>query len=195
MPEDAITPERHTNAPSSAVTAQVLRDSTVEDMDTIQGIYAHHVRTGLASFELVPPSVAEMENRRATILAHGLPHIVAELDGKVVGYAYAGPYRPRPAYRHTIEDSVYVALAFGGRRIGTALLSDLIVRCERGIWRQMIAVIGDSDNLGSIALHRRLGFQQTGVLQAVGYKFGRWVDSVIMQRMLGTGDTSAPTQS
>lgn len=169
-----------------------LRNSTGADIEAIQRIYAHHVLTGMASFELEAPPLNEMSNRRDTVLSLGLPHIVAELDGNVVGYACAGPYRSRPAYRHTIEDSVYVAQNLEGRGIGTALLSELISRCEMGPWRQMIAVIGDSANLSSIGLHRRLGFQQTGILRSVGHKFGRWVDSVLMQRMLGPGDSEAP---
>jgi phosphinothricin acetyltransferase len=121
-----------------------------------------------------------------------LPYIVAEVDGQVVGYCYASSYRPRPAYRYTVEDSVYLAPKMGGRGLGTALLRALIARCESGPWRQMLAVIGDSGNEASIALHRRMGFQPTGTFKSVGFKFGRWVDSVLMQRSLGAGDRTRP---
>jgi len=121
-----------------------------------------------------------------------LPYLVAEIDGQVVGYAYATQYRPRSAYRHSLEDSVYVREGFGGRGIGVALLAELIARCETGPWRQMIAVIGDSGNAPSIGLHRKLGFREAGLLTAVGFKFGRWVDSVLMQRPLGEGDRTLP---
>lgn len=170
----------------------VIRDATEDDITAIQAIYATHVLRGLASFEEVPPSTAEMSARRASVLGLGLPYLAAVVDGAVVGYSYATTYRSRPAYRYTIEDSVYIAEGLGGRGIGAALLRALIDRCERGTWRQMIAVIGDSANAGSIALHRSLGFQMVGTLPSVGFKFGRWVDSVLMQRALGTGDTNLP---
>jgi L-amino acid N-acyltransferase YncA len=174
-------------------TAEVMvRDAVDADMAAIQAIYAHHVLHGLATFEEVPPSLPEMTERRATVVKAGLPYLAAELDGQVVGYAYATAYRPRPAYRHTIEDSIYVADGLGGRGIGSALLRQLVARCERGPWRQMLAVIGDSANEGSIALHRALGFQPIGTLHAVGFKLGRWVDTVLMQRALGDGDRSLP---
>lgn len=172
--------------------ATQLRDSTLADMAGVQEIYAHHVLHGLASFEEVPPDVAELTKRREAVLALGLPHIVAELDGEVVGYAYASLYRARIAYRHTLEDSVYVREGRGGRGIGLVLLTELIARCEKGPWRQMVAVIGDSANAASIGLHRRLGFREIGTLEAVGFKFGRWVDSVLMQRPLGQGSKTLP---
>ena len=182
---------------SSAVIAQRLfvRDSMTADIAAVERIYAEHVLTGLASFEIEPPSVDELLFRRATILGHGLPHLVAELDGRIVGYSYAAPYRSRPAYRFTVEDSVYVAAGFDGHGIGRALLSALIDRCETGPWRQMIAVIGDSGNAASIGLHNRLGFRHVGTLRAAGFKFGRWVDSVLMQRPLGAGDQGLPGAS
>ena len=158
----------------------------------MQEIYAHHVLRGLASFEEVPPDVAELTKRREGVLALGLPYIVAELEGKVVGYAYASLYRARIAYRHTLEDSVYVRDGFAGRGLGQLLLAELIARCEKGPWRQMVAVIGDSANAASIGLHRRLGFREIGTLEAVGFKFGRWVDSVLMQRPLGPGSKTLP---
>lgn len=178
---------------SPAVVVPVLvRDATEYDVPAIHAIYAHHVLHGIASFEEVPPVVDEMRSRRATVLNHGLPYLAAEIDGKLVGYAYATLYRPRSAYRHTIEDSVYVADGLAGRGIGNALMEALIARCEQGPWRQMIAVIGNSGNAGSIALHARHGFRHAGVLPNIGFKFGRWVDSVLMQRALGDGADSLP---
>ena len=170
----------------------IVRDARETDLAAIHAIYAHHVLHGLATFEEVPPSVDELAARRASVLGLGLPYLVAETGGPVIGYCYATSYRPRPAYRHTIEDSVYVADGCGGRGIGLALLGALIARCEAGAWRQMIAIIGDSDNAGSIALHRRLGFQMVGTLRSSGWKLGRWVDTVIMQRALGPGDDLPP---
>ncbi|GAA0569718.1 N-acetyltransferase family protein [Caenispirillum bisanense] len=172
----------------------VLRPATAADMAQVQAIYAHHVLTGIASFETEPPTVAEMERRRADIAGRGLPYLVATdgAGGPVVGYAYAGLYRPRPAYRHTVEDSVYVAPGQGRRGIGRDLLAAVIARCEALGLRQMIAVIGDSGNAGSIGLHESLGFRRVGLLPSVGFKFGRWVDSVLMQRPLGDGDGSLP---
>jgi phosphinothricin acetyltransferase len=161
-------------------------------MPSIGAIYAHHVLHGLASFEEDPPTADELLSRRASVLRLGLPYLVAERDGQVVGYCYAGLYRSRSAYRHTVEDSVYVADGLAGQGIGTTLLAALIDRCGCGPWRQMLAVIGNSDNQASIALHRLLGFQLVGTLKAVGYKFDRWVDSVLMQRDLGEGCNTAP---
>ncbi|MCB4771174.1 N-acetyltransferase family protein [Ancylobacter sp. Lp-2] len=169
-----------------------IRDAVDADMETVQAIYAHHVLHGLASFETTPPSSAELTARRAAVRAAGLPYLVAEGGGRVLGYCYATIYRPRPAYRHTVEDSVYVAQDLGGRGIGAALLEELIRRCEAGGWRQMLAVIGNSGNAGSIALHRRLGFETVGTLKAVGFKFGSWVDTVLMQRELGEADRTLP---
>jgi L-amino acid N-acyltransferase YncA len=177
--------------PRSAETIDI-RDATEADMTAIQAIYAHYVLNGLATFEEVSPSVEAMASRRASILAASLPYLAAEIDGNVVGYSYATPYRPRPAYRHTVEDSVYVADGLGGRGVGGALLQTLIARCEAGPWRQMLAVIGNSGNAGSIALHRSKGFQPVGTLTCVGFKLGQWVDTVLMQRRLGAGDTTIP---
>ena len=170
----------------------VVRDAIEQDMPAIQEIYAQEVLHGLATFEEVPPSTDDMLARRASVLDLGLPYLAAELDGRVVGYSYATGYRPRPAYRHTIEDSVYVAAWMQGRGIGRALLSALIARCEMGHWRQMIAVIGDSGNAGSIALHRQQGFRLVGTFETVGFKLGRWVDTVLMQRALGPGGDTLP---
>jgi len=170
----------------------LIRDSRDEDVAAIQRIYAHHVLHGTASFEEQPPDEAEIARRRGDVLAKGLPYLVAELGGTVAGYAYASPYRTRPAYRYTLEDSVYVREGFAGRGLGRLLLTELIAACAAGGWRQMVAVIGDSGNAASIGLHERLGFRRVGTLQSVGYKFGGWVDSVLMQRELGTGDATKP---
>jgi L-amino acid N-acyltransferase YncA len=171
----------------------MIRDAAERDMSEIQGIYAFEVLHGLATFEELPPSCEQLLSRRAQVLALGLPYLVAEYSGRIVGYSYATEYRTRPAYRHTIEDSVYVDAARHGRGIGTRLLQELITRCERGPWRQMLAVIGHSGNAGSIALHRRLGFENATTLKSVGFKLGRWVDTVIMQRSLGVGDSMLPS--
>lgn len=169
-----------------------VRDATEDDLPAIHEVYAHHVLTSLATFEIEPPSVEQLKVRLHAVLALGLPYLVAEDEGRVLGYSYASTYRPRPAYRHTIEDSVYVADGFHGCGIGSALLGELVRRCEAGSWRQMLAVIGDSGNDGSIAVHRKAGFQLVGTLHSVGFKFGRWVDTVLMQRPLGTGNEELP---
>lgn len=161
-------------------------------MRAIASIYAPQVLHGFATFEVVKPDATEMTARWQAVLAQGLPYLVAEREGTVVGYAYASSYRARPAYRYTVEDSIYVAKGYEGQGGGRQLLAALIARCEAGPWRQMIAVIGDSANAASITLHERLGFRHAGTLKAVGYKLGRWVDTVQMQRPLGPGDTSAP---
>lgn len=172
-----------------------IRDSVPSDLPAITGIYAYEVRNGLATFEEVPPSAAEMGARRDEVLALGLPWLVAEREGRVLGYAYACLYRARPAYRNTVEDSVYVAQDARGQGIGRALLGTLIARCESGWHRQMIAVIGDSANHGSIELHRSLGFADVGTLKAVGFKHDQWVDTVFMQRALGSGSGSPQSGS
>jgi phosphinothricin acetyltransferase len=166
----------------------LVRDAHDDDMAAVQAIYAHHVLTGTASFEEEPPPLAEMQRRRADVLAKGLPYLVAQVDGTVAGYSYATPYRARSAYRFSIENSVYVAPERHRSGIGRALLTELIARCERGEWRQMIAVIGDSAQAPSIGLHASLGFRHVGTLQSVGLKFGRWLDTVLMQRALGSGE-------
>jgi L-amino acid N-acyltransferase YncA len=170
----------------------VVRDSTEADVASVQRIYAHYVLNALATFEEAPPPVEEMIARRKKVLDLGLPYLVADSGGEILGYCYASAYHARPAYRHTIEDSVYVANGLGGRGVGAALLGELIDRCEAGPWRQMIAIVGDSGNAASIALHRRFGFQPTGTLRSVGFKFGRWVDTPFMQRALGPGDRTLP---
>ena len=170
-----------------------IRAATERDISRITDINAHHVLTGLASLEVTPPDAAEMRRRLAAVIEQELPYLVAEWDGVVAGYAYAGPYRARAAYRYTLEDSVYVHHALGGRGIGKELLERLIKECTAGGWRQMVAVIGDSANRASIALHKACGFKQVGLLPAVGCKFGRWIDCVLMQRSLGEGDATLPT--
>ncbi len=157
-------------------------------MAAVRDIYAHYVLHSLATFEETPPTLEDMLARRRASVDLGLPYLVAEAGGQILGFAYAAPYRPRPAYRFTIEDSVYVADGLGGRGIGSALLGELIAHCERGPWRQMLAVVGDSANAGSIALHRRFGFELAGTLRSVGFKFGRWVDTPILQRALRTAE-------
>ena len=169
----------------------VVRDSRDEDMPKIHAIYGFHVLHGLASFEEEPPSVDELSRRRADMLDRGLPYRVAEMGGVVVGYSYAAPYRLRPAYRFTVENSVYVDHNLRRRGAGYLLLSALIARCVERECRQMIAVIGDSENMASIALHERLGFIRIGTLRAVGFKFGRWVVSVLMQRALNPDEPVA----
>jgi L-amino acid N-acyltransferase YncA len=171
-----------------------IRAGTRADVTAIAAIYAHHVLTGLASFEIAPPDEAEIARRRDGILARSLPYLVAELDGGVAGYAYAAPYRERPAYRYTLEDSVYVAPAAGRRGVGRALLDSLLATCARLGYRQMIAVIGDSGNIASIALHAACGFAHAGLLPGVGFKHRRWVDSVLMHRALGSGDRADPEE-
>jgi L-amino acid N-acyltransferase YncA len=170
----------------------LIRDACEQDLGAIARIYARHVLEGLASFEEVPPAIEELRARRAAVLGSGLPYLAAELDGEVVGYAYAGVYRSRPGYRYTIEDSVYVEAGRAGQGVGRGLLTALIERCETGPWRQMLAVIGASGNAASIALHRRLGFRSVGTFASVGFKLGRWVDTVLMQRPLGPGDRTLP---
>lgn len=169
-----------------------LRDCAVGDLPAVTAIYAEAVRHGRASFELEPPDLAEMTRRRAVLVAGGFPYLVAEIDGAVAGYAYAGPYRSRPAYAWTVENSVYVAPQLQGRGLGLALLTRLIEAATARGFRQMIAVIGDSANHASIRLHTRAGFAPVGVLRASGFKHGVWLDSVLMQRALGDGDRTPP---
>ena len=170
-----------------------LRPSADPDIVPISLIYAHHVKVGTASFETTPPDSHEIARRRGIVLGEGLPFLVAESRGTVAGYAYASLYRPRPAYRYTVEDSIYIHPDHLRKGIGRLLLRELVRRCEQGRWRQMIAVIGDSANTASIRLHEELGFQHTGVFRAVGWKFGRWLDTVLMQRQLGIGNQHPPS--
>ena len=170
----------------------IVRSATAGDVDALAAIYGHHAREGLGTFEEEAPSHADMARRLAEVLAHGLPYLVAEAAGEVLGFAYAAPFRVRSAYRFTVEDSVYIAPAALRRGVGKALLVELIARCEALGLRQMIAVIGDSDNAGSIGLHAALGFDPAGVGRALGFKHGRWVDIVWMQRALNAGDAEPP---
>jgi phosphinothricin acetyltransferase len=169
-----------------------VRTAATDDLAAITRIYAHAVRHGTASFEIEPPGRDEMARRFEALAAGGFPFLVADHDGAVAGYAYAGPYRGRPAYRWTVEDSIYVAADCWRRGIGRALLDRLIQDAERRGFRQMIAVIGDSHQPGSIALHAAAGFRTIGTFDSVGFKFGRWLDSVLMQRALGPGATTEP---
>ena len=170
----------------------LIRPSTDADVAAITAIYGWNVLNGLGTFEEIPPDSAEMARRRAVFLDKGLPYLVAEQDGVVLGYAYAGPFRLRAAYRYTVEDSVYVGPDAVGKGVGKALLAALIEACEALGLRQICAVIGDSGNAASIGLHASLGFEQKGVFPDMGYKFGRWVDLVWMQRPLNGGGDREP---
>jgi len=170
----------------------LIRDAADHDIAEVYAIYRHHVLTGSGSFEEIPPAAEEMARRRAAVQAQNLPYLVAELEGRVAGFAYVMPFRPRAAYRYTVENSIYVAPDASRAGVGAALLDRLIEICAKAGYRQMIAVIGDSGNIGSIRLHARAGFSHTGVLKSVGFKFGRWVDVVLMQRSLGPGDSGLP---
>ena len=169
-----------------------IRPSTDADLPAITAIYGWNVLNGLGTFEEIPPDLAEMTRRRAGFLDKGMPYLVAEQDGVVLGYAYAGPFRLRAAYRYTVEDSVYVGPDAVSKGVGKALLAALIAACEAQGLRQMCAVIGDSGNAASIALHAALGFTQRGLFPDMGYKFGRWVDLVWMQRPLNGGGSRGP---
>ena len=169
-----------------------IRTAEARDLEAITRIYEHAVRHVTASFELEPPSQREMARRYEALRSGGYPYLVAQLEREIMGYAYAGPYRTRPAYRWTVEDSIYIAPAAQRRGIGRALLDRLIAEADLGGFRQMLAVIGDSANVGSIELHRAAGFRLVGTFDNTGFKFGRWLDTVLMQRPLGTGATTPP---
>ena len=169
-----------------------IRPAIASDLPSVTEIYADAVRFGTATFELVPPDLAEMTRRFQALMDGGFPYFVAVLEGRVAGYAYAGPYRPRPAYRFAVENSVYLQPAIHRRGIGQQLLQRLIRECEARGFRQMIAVIGDSANAGSIGVHKKCGFQMIGTHPSVGFKFGRWLDTVTMQRALGDGASTVP---
>jgi L-amino acid N-acyltransferase YncA len=170
----------------------IVRASTETDVARCREIYAHHVLHGTASFEIDPPDLADMKKRRAQVLELGLPHLVAEREGLVLGYAYASNWRPRPAYAFSVEDSIYIDKDAVGEGVGRALLPVLIEQCTKLGKRQMVAVIGDSAQLPSIRLHASCGFEMVGTLKSIGFKFGRWLDSVLMQRPLGAGDRELP---
>ncbi len=169
-----------------------IRSATEADLPAVTDIYEHAVLHGTATFELIPPDLTEMTRRFASLMDGGYPYFVAVLEGRVIGYAYAGPYRPRPAYRFTVENSVYLQPAIHRRGIGAQLLQRLIAECEARGYRQMIAVIGDSANAGSIGVHSKTGFAMIGTHPNVGFKFGRWLDTVMMQRALGEGAATLP---
>jgi phosphinothricin acetyltransferase len=175
----------------SALAPLILRPSTDADLPAIQAIYAHAVLEGTGTFETEVPGVEEMSRRRAEVLSRHLPWLVAERGGDVLGYAYANYFRPRLAYRFCVEDSIYLAPAAQGQGVGRLLLAELLARCEAAGARQMLAVIGDAANAGSVGVHTALGFEHTGVLKSAGWKFGRWLDVVLMQRSLGLGDGAA----
>jgi len=170
----------------------ILRDSLDADLPAITAIYRHAVLHGTGTFELDPPDEAEMGRRRAEVLGRGLPWLVAERDGALLGYAYANYFRQRLAYRFCLEDSIYLHPDARGRGVGRLLLTELVGRCEALGARQVMAVIGDAANAGSIGVHRALGFEHTGILRSAGWKFGRWLDVVLMQKPLGLGDTAEP---
>ena len=171
-----------------------VRPAAAADIPAIAAIYGPAVLTGTASFEVDPPDEAEMLRRFQSITGAGYPYFVAEVDGRIAGYAYASAYRTRPGYRFTVEDSVYIATDAQGKGVGKALLERVVARCRDDGFRLMIAVIGDSANFASITLHRRLGFRFCGTIHSVGYKFGRWLDSVVMELPLGEGDRSTPAE-
>ena len=173
--------------------ALLIRPSTPSDIARITAIYAWNVLNGTGTFELLAPDAGDMTRRHQDVLSKGLPWLVAERAGQVLGYAYANHFRPRPAYRFCLEDSIYLAAEAMGQGVGCLLLAELLSQCESRGARQMLAVIGDSANAASIGVHRALGFEQTGVLKAAGWKFERWLDVVVMQRSLGQGSTAAPT--
>ncbi len=173
------------------VPALLIRPSTVEDIRAITAIYAWEVGHATGTFELEAPDAREMARRRDAVLASGLPWLVAERGGVVAGFAYAGEFRARRAYRYCLEDSIYIAAQARGQGVGRVLLAELLARCEALGARQMLAVIGDSANLGSVAVHRALGFEPVGVMKSVGWKLDRWLDVVMMQKQLGEGAATA----
>ena len=171
-----------------------IRAAAATDLPAIAAIYRHAVLHGTATFEVDPPDLNEMTRRFEALAAGGFPYLVAIMEDVVAGYAYAGPHRPRPAYRFTVENSVYLDPTAQGRRIGTRRMQDLIAASEKRGYRQMIAVIGDSANVASIGVHLRAGFEMVGTHRNVGFKFGRWLDTVMMQRALGEGGTTTPKE-
>ena len=183
-----MTETAHYKLPRMSVPSLLIRPSVAGDLAAITAVYAWNVDHGTGTFELEAPDAAEIARRRDDVLSKGLPWLVAERDGDVVGYAYANHFRPRLAYRFAVEDSVYLLPSAQGQGLGRLLLAELIVRCEAAGSRQMLAVIGDSANAGSVRLHEALGFTPTGVFKSVGWKFDAWRDVVLMQRSLGLGD-------
>ena len=176
-------------------TALLIRPSSAADVPALTAIYTHHVLNGTGTFELEAPDEAEMAKRHEDLLAKGLPWLVAERGGQVLGYAYANHFKPRRAYRFCLEDSIYIAPSAQGQGLGRMLLAELMARCEAAGTRQMIAIIGDSANLGSIGVHRTLGFEHVGTMKAAGWKFERWLDVVVMQKSLGLGASAVPVDA
>jgi len=170
----------------------LIRPSTEQDLGAITRIYAHHVQHGTGTFETTPPTEAEMASRRADVLSKQLPWLVLEDAGQVIGYAYGNWFKPRPAYRFSVEDSIYLAPEAAGKGLGRALLAELLARLEAGGIRKVMAVIGDSANAGSVGVHTTLGFERIGVVKSCGWKFDRWLDIVLMEKTLGAGDTTRP---
>jgi phosphinothricin acetyltransferase len=172
----------------------LIRPSRDEDLPAITRIYGHHVLHGTGTFETTPPSVEDMTARRADVLGKQLPWLVVEDDGQVLGFAYGNWFKPRPAYRFSVEDSIYLAPEAAGKGLGRALLAELMAELERGGIRKVMAVIGDSANAGSIGVHTALGFEHVGVVKSCGWKFERWLDIVLMEKTLGAGDNCPPQQ-
>lgn len=172
----------------------LIRPSSDADLPAITAIYAHHVLHGTGSFETEPPSIVDMTARRADVLSKGLPYLVVEQDGKIAGFAYGNWFKPRPAYRYSVEDSIYMAPDLQGKGLGRALLAELMARFEAAGIRKVMAIIGDSANTGSVGIHLALGFKQVGIVDSCGWKFGAWRDIVIMQKPLGLGDTQPPNE-
>jgi L-amino acid N-acyltransferase YncA len=170
----------------------IIRPAIEQDLRAITAIYAHHVLTGTATFETTPPTEAEMAGRRDDVLAKGLPYLVADEGGQVLGFAYCQWFKPRPAYRFSAEDSIYLHREAGGKGLGRSLLAELAYQAEAAGIRKLIAVIGDSGNAASIGVHRSLGFSHVGVFKSCGWKFGKWLDIVLMEKSLGEGDTTPP---
>lgn len=170
----------------------LIRPSRDEDIPAITAIYRHHVLTGTGTFEIDPPSESDMLSRRADVLAKGLPYLVVEEDGQVLGFAYCNWFKPRPAYRFSAEDSIYMAADAHHKGLGKALLAELCAQAERAGVRKFLAVIGDSGNAGSIGVHRSVGFTHVGIIQSCGWKFERWLDVVMMEKTLGAGDRTSP---
>ena len=172
----------------------IIRSSLDQDLPAITAIYAHHVMHGTGTFETDAPSVADMTNRRAEVLSRGLPYLVAEHDGAIAGFAYGNWFKPRPAYRYSVEDSIYIAPDLQGKGLGRALLAELMARFEAVGIRKVMAIVGDSANTGSVGIHLALGFTQVGIVDSCGWKFGAWRDIVIMQKTLGVGNTQPPNE-
>jgi phosphinothricin acetyltransferase len=168
----------------------LIRPSQEADIPAVQAIYAHHVLHGTGTFETEPPSVPEITARRADVLGKSLPYLVLEQEGKIQGFAYANWFKPRPAYRFSVEDSIYMRDGTSGQGLGKLLLTELLAQLERGGIRKSMAVIGDSANAGSIGVHRACGFAQIGIVKSCGWKFGQWRDIVLMEKTLGLGDST-----